>query len=206
MKKSYENHLPEGYIQIKHINANDKKTGIVFNLAAIVIMAIIVAAAVLIAVFSTESLEITFNPIVSIVFIASLLAYIVLHELVHGAVYKALTHRKLTFGVTLSCAFCGVPDIYTYRKTALLSLLAPFTVFTVLLIPLCAIMFFANTYAYIATALLLGIHIGGCSGDLYMTLLLLFKYRSKSILIKDTGPEQFIYSNQTEGETLHGAS
>ena len=53
-----------------------------------------------------------------VVFLVSLVLYLVLHELVHGAVYKALTHQKLTFGFTLTVAFCGVPDVYTSRKTA----------------------------------------------------------------------------------------
>ncbi|MCQ2122483.1 MAG: DUF3267 domain-containing protein, partial [Fibrobacter sp.] len=62
---------------------------------------------------------------------AVMLVYIVLHELVHGAVYKLLTGQKLTFGFKASVAYCGVPDIYVYRRTALAALLAPFVVFDI---------------------------------------------------------------------------
>ncbi len=204
MKNTFEKQLPNGYIEAKHINANNKKTGIMFNLAAILIMAIIAVGAILLLIFGKcrggQPLDISVNPFISIAFAVLLVLYIVLHELVHGAVYKLLTRQKLTFGMTLSCAFCGLPDVYTYRKTALLALLAPFTVFTVLLMPLCAVMYFTDTYAYLLSALLFGIHIGGCSGDLYMTFLLLFKYKPEDTLIRDTGPEQHIYLKNTESE------
>ena len=59
----------------------------------------------------------------SLVFFLMLVLYILLHELVHGAAYKLLTGRKLTFGLTLSVAYCGVPDIFVYRNAALAALL-----------------------------------------------------------------------------------
>ena len=128
-----------------------------------------------------------------VVFLASLVLYLVLHELVHGAVYKALTHQKLTFGFTLTVAFCGVPDVYTSRKTALLSLLAPFVTFSILLIPLTLWFYSFNRLYYLLSGILFSVHFGGCVGDLYMTCLLLFKYKEQRTLMNDTGPKQTIY-------------
>ena len=132
--KTFEAELPAGYAQVFHINAKDKKIGIIFNAVALVIMAVVVVlAAIPLFAFEVEFTEST-SPMLLItytVFFVSLIAYIVLHELVHGAAYKMLTGEKLTFGLSWSCAFCGVPTVFTYRKTALIALAAPFLTFSV---------------------------------------------------------------------------
>ena len=117
----------------------------------------------------------------------------VLHELIHGAAYKKLTGEKLTFGMSWSCAFCGVPNIFTYKRCALISVLAPFVIFSLIFIPLTVALYFVDTHYYLLSALLLGLHLGGCCGDLYVSLLLLFKFKNKKLLMRDTGPEQFFY-------------
>ncbi len=197
MKKTYESQLPEGYTLKKHINAKDKRTGIIFNLAALVVMAVIIAGAVLSVVLNGErfgsGVEEPARLAAGLVFAGCLLAYIVLHELVHGATYKILTGEKLTYGISLSCAFCGLPKVYTYRRTALAALLAPFVLFSAVLLPVCVWLYFVHPYYYLLAAALFGMHVGGCSGDIYMTYVLLFRYKSADTLIRDTGPEQFIY-------------
>ena len=80
-----------------------------------------------------------------------------------------------------------------YAALALIALLAPFAVFSLLFSALAAGLYFVNHTYYAVIILVLGIHFGGCIGDLYLTLLLLFKYKNKHLLMRDTGPEQFIY-------------
>ncbi len=118
----------------------------------------------------------------------ALIAYLVLHELAHGAAYRTLTHQKLRFGISPSAAFCGVPDIYVYRRTALISLLTPFVLFIpVFLIPAFLL---PNAWDKIYVLFLFAMHIGGCSGDLYDTALYLFKFKDPATLMQDTGPKQ----------------
>lgn len=204
--KTYEAELPQGYVEAKVIDAKDKKFAIIFNLIAV---AVLVATTVitwfaLFAQYDESFADIILNRILIFsvcemlariaIFMVVIIAYVVLHELLHGLVFKLMTKQKLTFGLTLAAAYCGVPDIYVYRKTALLSLLAPFTVFLpVFLVP----MFFLQNYLDILLfAFMLGMHVGGCSGDLYDTFLFLFKYRDPSTLMHDTGPKQVIYVKQ----------
>ena len=111
-----------------------------------------------------------------------------------GIAYKALTKQKLTFGITLSCAFCGVPNIYTTRKTSLIALLSPFIVFTIVLGVL--VILLPNDITGLYASILFAIHVGGCIGDLYCTWLLLFKL-PKETIINDTGPKQTFYSKIT---------
>ena len=197
--KNFEKELPSGYKQALYINAKDAKFGIIFNLIALVVLvAVIVLAVISLHAFGrtvpnfleTEPLQ---SLILYGVFIAVTIAYIVLHELVHGIAYKALTGEKLTFGMSWSCAFCGVPHIYTYRKTALISVIAPFAVFTLLFIPILILLYFVSPLYYLLIAVVFGLHLGGCSGDLYVLYLLTAKFKDKKTLMRDTGPEQFFY-------------
>ena len=194
---NFERELPQGYKQVKYINAKDKKFGLIFNLIALVVLAVVMIVAILplylneVSVFCCVTLGQML--IFYAVFIVSMIAYIVLHEIVHGIAYKALTGEKLTFGLSGSCASCGVPNIYTYRRTALISLVAPLTVFTLILLPLTVALYFVSPLYYLAFAFIFGLHLGGCSGDIYCTLLFLFKFKDKRTLLRDTGPEQYYY-------------
>ena len=194
--ENYYKELPEGYREAKVVDAKAKKTSVVFTLSSFVL-----TAAVLLPILLTfGSLRALFEEygrkrmlIADAVFLICVVSYIVLHELVHGAAYKAMTHQKLTFGMTLTVAFCGVPDIYTSRKTALVALLAPFLTFSAILIPLTIWFFSFNMLYYLLSGILFAVHFGGCIGDLYMTALMLFKYKDPRTLINDTGPKQTIY-------------
>lgn len=201
--KSFEKELPEGYRQVLHINAKDLKFGIVFNLIAMVILVLVpaVAAIPLIIEGSLPSENVLIVTAIMLVAVMLLVVvYMILHELVHGIAYKALTGEKLSFGLSWSCAFCGVPSIYTYRKTALIALVAPLTVFTAILLPMTVLLYFVHPYLYIGAAVLLGYHLGGCSGDAYVTMLFLLKYKDKRTLMRDTGPEQYIYLPLEKGD------
>lgn len=198
-KQNFEKVLPHGYRQALYINAKNAKFGIILNLIALAVLVVVIALAVIsLRVFGKEVpnfLEMEPLQLLStyVVFIALMSAYVVLHELVHGIAYKAQTGEKLTFGVSWSCAFCGVPHIYTYRKTALIAVVAPFAVFTLLFIPILILLYFVNPLYYMIMAVVFGLHLGGCSGDLYVLYLLTKKFKDKNTLMRDTGPEQFFY-------------
>ena len=194
--KNFERDIPEGYKPVKYINAKDAKFGIIFNLIALVVLVAVMAVAIPPLASNPlldEGVDLTELSISMWAFVLATVVYMILHELTHGIPYKKLTGEKLTFGMSWSCAFCGVPHIYVYRKTALIAVLAPFTVFTLIFIPLTVALYFVNPIYYIFSALMSGLHLGGCSGDLYVTYLLLFKYKDEKTLMRDTGPEQYFY-------------
>ena len=189
--KYFERQLPEGYREVKTIDAKDKKVGIVLNLIALIPL-VISMVAVYFAIgkpaLITDEENAVENLISIVVTLIVLIAYVILHELVHGAVYKYFTREKLTFGLTFSAAFCGVPQIYVYRKPALVAVLAPFVVFLPIFLTLCFVL--PTPLMKMCSAFMLGMHIGGCSGDLWVSGLLLFKLRDPATLINDTGPKQ----------------
>ncbi len=203
VEKNFERVLPKEYREIKHIDAREKRFAIGMNAAALVVLLVCLGIAALPIIVSKGFVSSDLSAslwIPYLILVGAMLVYIVLHELVHGVVYKVMTGEKLTFGLTLSCAFCGVPDIYVYRKTALRALVAPLLLFTVVLVPLTVWLYYVDTILYFVSAFVVGLHIGGCSGDIYMTYLLL-RNRDPRILVKDTGPAQSIYA-PAEGETF----
>ena len=187
--KTFEYRLPEEYGQIFVIDATNKKIGIYLNIAAAVIISVLYLIG---GLWLKPSGFLRNTPFwKELLFLAGLFLYIVLHELVHGAAYKLMTHEKLTYGFTLSVAYCGVPHIYVYRKTALITLLAPFVTFTIIFGLLIAVL--PDIYSKFLAWMLCSIHIGGCAGDLYNTYLYLFKFRDPETLMQDTGPKQTFY-------------
>ncbi len=203
MKKAkehnFERDLPMGYKQALYINAKNAKFGIIFNLIALAVLALVMAVAIgslhLGDKLSLDILDMEYVQLLVAyaVFFGAMIGYIVLHELVHGIAYKTLTGEKLTFGLSWSCAFCGVPHIYTYRRTAMISVISPFAVFTALLLPPLVILYFVSPLYFLIVAFIFGLHAGGCSGDLYVLYLLAVKFKDKRVLMRDTGPEQFFY-------------
>ena len=201
-KTTYYKTLPDGYLPVKTIDAGDKTFGMVLNLAAFIIMAVVGVVTFLLRFVMPDGAMDTLRESMAALqgniwafegalfgVLFAMLLYIVLHELTHGLAYKLLTGEKLTFGIKLSCAFCGVPDIYTTRFTSLIALLAPFTLFGILFL---ALVFAAQGWLSLLSLLLFAIHFGGCAGDLYDTCLLLFKFKG-NVLVNDNGPKQVIY-------------
>lgn len=190
--KHFETELPEGYEPVCEIDAKNRKTVVLMNLAGLLIFLLVLLPFVLVIGFR-ELFLIGRGKLLLFyaVFFGGLILYVILHELVHGAAYKLLTRRKLTFGISLSVAYCGVPDIFVYRKTSLIATLAPFVVFTAVFLPLA--LFVRTPFLRIAFILLLCSHVCGCIGDLYGAYLMLFRLRDPKLLVRDTGPKQTYY-------------
>ncbi len=191
--KNFEAELPQNYKLVKTIDAKNVKIGIILNLIAVAVVVVcMVVAYFIIGVPFIELADMIFGGSYAILRLAVLAAimivYVILHELVHGAAYKALTKQKLTFGLSLTVAFCGVPQIYVYRKTALIAVLAPFVVFLPIFLILCFVL--ADPLYKFLAVFMLGMHLGGCCGDLWVAGVLAFKYRNNAVLMNDAGPTQ----------------
>ena len=195
--KHWEKELPAGYREVLAIDAKDDKKLIRgMGIAALVVFALFLWIGIATQWYGLAAQK----PSTTLAagFFVALMVYIVLHELVHGAAYKLLTGQKLTFGLTLSVAFCGVPEIYVYRRASLIAVLAPFVVFTILSLVLLAVL--PDPWLRFYVLLFLGLHIGGCSGDLYNTWLYLTRFRDPRTLTRDTGPVQTFYLPETANE------
>lgn len=190
---NFETELPAGYVEAYSVDAKgSKRTVILFTVVSMLITAAGIAASFFL--IRPRGFPENFSFVKLGVTLAAQLVYVVLHELTHGAAYKLLTRQKLSFGFTLTVAFCGVPEIYVYRRAALISLLAPFTVFTLIFGG--AVLLLPDAWDKGYAAMLLWMHLGGCVGDLYNTLLYLTRFRHPGTLMRDTGPKQTFYLPQ----------
>lgn len=182
--------LPENYKLDKTIDMKKMSTNIFLNV--INILFVIISFLILIPL---KFKEIKFDnlielSIVMFIVLIGFIIYIVLHELTHGLFYKIFTKQKLTFGVSLTYAYCGVPNIYVRKKEAIIACLSPLIIFSIIFLTLIFIL--PPNYINLSIIILFSFHFGGCSGDIFLSLILLIKY-DKDTYIKDTGPTQYIY-------------
>ena len=195
-QKNFERELPDGYRLALVVDAKNAKFGLIFNIIAFLVLVVVMIAAYFLLKVRQDVSEswLTENYFAAtLIFMAVIVVYLVLHELVHGLAYKALTGEKLTFGLSWSCAYCGVPNIFTYRRVSLIAVAAPFVFFTVIFIPILAMLYYLSPLYFMLSAAIFGLHLGGCSGDIYIMCLLLFKYKGAETLMNDTGPKMSLY-------------
>ncbi len=202
MKKlsNYYKDLPQGFKEDYRIDAKKGSFILVFNLVSALLM-ILAGGAIYLLRFGTgplyeEEVGGKSVAIALLIIIIGYFVYLVLHELTHGVCYKLLTKQKLKFGLTLFVAYCGLKEGYVNKKTALISILAPFVVHSVWM--LLAIFLIAEPIISVALIVLFALHFGGCVGDLWGTCILLFKYARKPVLMSDSGPCQIFYTYSDE--------
>lgn len=202
----YENSVPEDYVLAKYVDAkSDKKLIIAYTLLSFVPLIIIAPVLIIIARYCngyniSDGFNNDFGIIALLVSCAVLLVYVILHELVHGITYKIFTGSRLTFGITLTVAFCGVPDIYVRKKASIAALIMPFSVFSVIFISLTIGLWFVSPLYGIFSGAIFAMHLGGCVGDLHWTLMYLTKFKNCNTLMRDTGPTQWLYIPKSEAE------
>lgn len=202
--KNYEKELPNGYIAVKTVDAkSDKKTVGFLTLLSFItaVPAFIIPMALFALRAEKPVIKYSQMTIAYVSLLFGMIAYIILHEIVHGIAYKSRTGEKLTFGMTLTCAYCGVPNIYTYRKTSLIAVSAPLIVFSVLFVIAMVVTYFVAPIAYLVLAAIFTVHISGCAGDMYVIYLLTKKYKDDTVLMNDTGPKMTIYK-RADGDEM----
>ena len=187
--KAYQT-LPEGYRQILQIDLQkDKKTALQVNVGGSIAM---------IAVFLIGHFIVPFQRVLDAglsdyflrlgAVLLGYVAYIVLHELTHAAVMKAVGGGKVRFGFTGLYAFAGSETDYfdklSYRCIALAPLVVWGVIFGVLafLVP--------EDWFWVVWFLQAG-NIGGAAGDVYVTARL-WKL-PETLLVRDTGVDMTVY-------------
>ncbi|NHN57815.1 MULTISPECIES: DUF3267 domain-containing protein [Halorussus] len=122
------------------------------------------------AIRGDAALEFTVGPAGIGVVAALSVATIVVHELVHGLVYRVLGYRvKYGLALNMGAAYAAAFGQFQTRRDNLLVGLAPLAVFTVVLTPLLA----GPLPVALAAFLVLVVNTSGAIGDLYLSWRLL---------------------------------
>jgi hypothetical protein len=186
--------LPEGYSEEFGIDLQkNKKLMLLVNGIAIAIMlpmAFLGALAVPFASFF-DSDEIWYMPLLKAsVLMLGYIAYIVLHELVHGIFMKHFSGVKPKYGFTLMYAYAG-SEAYFNKKSYIIIALAPVVIWGAVLGVLCAVL--PQSWFWVVYLIQIA-NISGAADDIYVT----FKFLKlpKDILATDTGVAMKVYTKK----------
>jgi hypothetical protein len=184
--------LPKDYQEAFSVDLlKDKKMLLMINLLSL-LMLLPVALVYYLIIKYTDKVLIIEGTITElwkyIVFIISMVLYIIIHELIHAVFFKLATKEKVKFRFHGIMASASVPGIYFYKKPYLIVGLAPAVIMSiVLIIP----GFFLDGIDLLLLTMIFAVHFSGCVGDFYISLKLL-KY-PRETLIEDTGTGMKFY-------------
>ncbi len=184
--------LPIGYKEIFSVNLQkDKKIAIIINVVAIligVLMAVPMHFYIPITTLFDFSQGVKNYFARFIVLMVSMVAYIILHEAVHGVAMKMCGTKKVKYGFTGLYAFAGSDDFYG-KKSYIFIALAPVVFWGVVL----AVINFLVSESWFWVVYLVQItNISGAAGDIYVTAK--FSKMPDDILVKDSGVGMTVYS------------
>jgi hypothetical protein len=184
--------LPNGYREIFSVNLQqDKKKALVINIAGLAIILLLAISMHFYIPFQTlfdMSRGLGFYCIKFVIMIAAWIAYIVLHEIVHGIAMKICGTKKVKYGFTGMYAFAGSDDYYD-KKSYIFIALAPVVFWGVIV----AIInpFVPYEWFWVVYSVQI-FNISGAVGDFYVTAK--FLQMPQDILIKDIGVGMTVYS------------
>lgn len=185
--------LPRSYRAIHHIDLrSDKRLSLFLNLGALLIAVGLVLLGIAIRPLPLHdpAALITKHPLQLGTAVVGAIAYIFLHELVHGIMIRLFAHVRPDYGLTGLYAYAGSRKAYFARLPYLVIALAPVVFWGLVLLLLNLVLpgdWFWPVYFIQIT------NLSGAVGDLYVTRLILFVV-PKDTLVMDTGVEMTFYS------------
>ena len=186
--------LPEGYREIYSVNLQkDKKMAFWINAAAALIgIAMAVPMAFVVPISTLFDMEAGFAAYI-IRFAALMVlsvAYIILHEAIHGVAMKICGTKKIRYGFTGMYAFAGSDDYYD-KSAYIFIALAPVVFWGIVLAAVnCVVPVEWFWVIYMVQIM----NISGAAGDLFVTQR--FLRMPKDILVRDMGVSMTVYSKQ----------
>lgn len=186
------NILPDGYGQIYEIDLqkNKKKMLLVNGIALLISALMVVPMCFYIPItelFSFEKGILQYFIRFAALFGLSI-AYMVLHELVHGITMKLCGTKKVKYGFTGLYAFAGSDDYYD-KKSYITIALAPIVLWGVVIAIINC--FMPREWFWVVYFLQI-MNISGAAGDMYVTFK--FSKMPKDILVRDHGVGMKVYS------------
>lgn len=186
--------LPKEYHEIYAIDLQkDKKMSLLVNfLALLIALVLIVPMHFLVPISHLFDMKNGIgNYIIRFIsFLALMVLYMVLHELVHGVAMRFCGTKKVKYGFTGLYAFAGSDDYYD-KKSYIFIALSPVIFWGVVI---AIINPFVSPEWFWIVYMLQVVNLSGAAGDLFVTIR--FSRFPKEILIKDYGVGMTVFSKQ----------
>lgn len=184
--------LPRGYSEIFNVDLqNDKKKALLVNgISLLIMIPMFIIGEFIAPLKSFLNSEIgTMFGTVCVLFVG-IIAYMVLHELVHGICMKHFSGTKPHYGFTELYAYAG-SDAYFNKRDYIIIALAPVILWGIVLLILNLVLpmewFWCVYFIQIC-------NISGASGDIYVTCK--FSKMPADILVQDSGVAMRVYSRE----------
>ncbi len=186
--------LPKGYVQYLSIDLQkDKKLALLVNG-----MAILIGAIMAVPMNFAVPIETLFDMEKGLddyilrfgVLLVGMLAYIILHEAVHGVVMKLCGAENVKYGFTGLYAYAGSGDYFPKRAYILIAL-APVILWGGVLLALSLLVPVSWFWAVYIIQIM---NISGAAGDIYVTVK--FIRMPKNILVQDSGMAMAVYTEK----------
>ncbi len=187
--------LPENYAELLTIDLQkNKKLAILVNLLAIILAALMVVPMCFFIPFTVLfDLSDGLLPYMLrfLTLLVSMIAYIILHEAVHGITMRAFGATHTRFGFTGIYAFAGSEKDYFGKWQYIIVALAPVLLFGVLLALLQLLLPLSPAWLWIIY-LIQVINVSGAAGDLFVSMR--FLSLPRTVLVRDTGVSMTVYA------------
>ena len=186
--------LPEGYIETFNVNLQkDKKKMLLINIFGTVLM---IALAIPMHFYMpinslfdmSQGIYIYFIRFIAIIIL--MIAYIILHEFIHGIAMKICGTKKVRYGFTGVYAYAGSDDYYSKRSYIFIAL-APVVLLGIVI---GIVNIFVPQDWFWVIYIIQVMNISGAVGDFYVTAK--FSKMPKSILNRDSGVGMTVYSKE----------
>ncbi len=184
--------LPMDYKEIFSVNLQkDKKIATIINVGATLIAVLMVVPMHFYIPITTlfdfsQGIKDYFARF--IVLMVSMVAYLILHEAVHGIAMKMCGTKKVKYGFTGMYAYAGSDDFYD-KKSYIFIALAPVVLWGIVLAVINC--FVSDNWFWIVYFIQI-FNISGAAGDIYVTAK--FSKMPGDILVKDCGVGMTVYS------------
>ena len=186
--------LPESYKEIYSVDLqkDKKKASLVNALAVIIAILMAVPMNSIVPISSLFNMENGFGSYILRFFalIVLIIAYMVIHELIHGVAMKMCGTQKIKYGFTGMYAFAGSDDYYG-KGAYIFIALAPVVLLGIVL---AAVIPFVTDEWFWVFYFIQITNISGAAGDLFVTVK--FAGFPKDILVKDYGVSMVVYSQK----------
>lgn len=204
---TYEEKLPNGYTLYRELDLmNDRKLKLLANGLALLIMIFLAGIYLILQVSLTgtiffelpmweNSLAGILGPCILFLaaLVASMVGYMVLHELVHGIFIKRYCGKSAKYGFNGLYAFAGRSDVLFYKGPYIVIALAPVVLFGILFF---FFLLFVSGIVFTGIYILQIINLSGAAGDLYVCYVL--RKVGPDALINDSGTSMRIYCHNRE--------
>ncbi len=189
--KAYQQLLP-GYRPLFSIDLQkDKKLALLINGLALVIgLAMAVPMHFVVPIFTLFDMEQGMRAYITrfVVLIIAEVAYLVLHEAVHGVAMKLCGTKKVKYGFTGLYAYAGSEDYYD-KKSYIFIAMAPVVLWGVVIAVINLLV--PPAWFWVVYWVQIG-NISGAAGDIYVTVR--FSRLPKEILVQDSGVGMSVYT------------